>query len=357
MEAKLRDVGKGIARISARAMRELGVEPGDIIEIRGRGVTAAKVLRAYPGDEHTPDIIRIDGYIRRNAGVSVNDYVVVKKAVVHPAQSVHLAPGEPELRIRPDSDFVNFLRNRLLNMPFCEGNSVPIPLMGSVIVFEAIRTTPKGIVVVTPRTAIRLVPRTERAVGIPRVTYEDIGDLHEAIERIREMVELPLRHPELFQRLGIDPPKGVLLYGPPGCGKTLLAKAVANETDAAFLAINGPEIMSKYYGESEARLREIFERARQNAPAIIFIDEIDAIAPKRSEVTGEVERRVVAQLLTLMDGLQTREGVIVIAATNRPEALDPALRRPGRFDREIEIPVPDRNGRKEILMVHTRGMP
>jgi transitional endoplasmic reticulum ATPase len=262
------------------------------------------------------------------------------------------------MRLNVDDDFTNFVKNRLMERTLVEGDTTLVMMLGHAIPFTVSKTRPHGIVKVTTETRLTILnePAPE-AKGLPRTTYEDIGGLHEEIQRVREMVELPLRHPELFQRLGIEPPKGVLLHGPPGCGKTLLARAVANESEANFYSINGPEIMSKFYGESEARLREIFQQAQQNAPSIIFIDELDAIAPKREEVTGEVERRVVAQLLALMDGLSGRGNVIVIGATNRPGALDPALRRPGRFDREIEIGVPDKQGRYEVLQIHTRGMP
>jgi transitional endoplasmic reticulum ATPase len=262
------------------------------------------------------------------------------------------------MRLNVDQDFTNFVKNRLMERTFVEGDTTLVMMLGHAIPFTVTKSRPHGIVRIAKNTNLQILnePAPE-AKGVPRTTYEDIGGLHEEIQRVREMVELPLRHPELFQRLGIDPPKGVLLHGPPGCGKTLLARAVANESEANFFSINGPEIMSKFYGESEARLREIFQQAQQNSPSIIFIDELDAIAPKREEVTGEVERRVVAQLLALMDGLSGRGNVIVIGATNRPQALDPALRRPGRFDREIEIGVPDKQARHEILQIHTRGMP
>jgi len=280
---------------------------------------------------------------------------------VHPAKvktalTITLAPVD--MRLNVDEDFTNFVKNRLMERTLVEGDTTLVMMLGHAIPFTVSKTRPHGIIKVTAETRLTILnePAPE-GKGLPRTTYEDIGGLHEEIQRVREMVELPLRHPELFQRLGIDPPKGVLLHGPPGCGKTLLARAVANESEANFFSINGPEIMSKFYGESEARLREIFQQAQQNAPSIIFIDELDAIAPKREEVTGEVERRVVAQLLALMDGLSSRGNVIVIGATNRPSALDPALRRPGRFDREIEIGVPDKQGRYEILQIHTRGMP
>ncbi len=354
-EAKQRDVGRGKARIDQRTMDILGVMAGDILEIRGKRVTSAIAWPAYPEDQGT-DIIRIDGLIRKNANVSLNDYVIVRKANVQNAQYVTLAPVD--VRIEFDPDFTNFVKSRLLEMPLVQGDVVLLSVFGNAMPFTVVRTKPSGIVKVTPATTFQVLsePAPEKK-GIPRVTYEDIGGLKEEVQRIREMVELPLRHPELFQRLGIEPPKGVLLYGPPGCGKTLLAKAVANETNANFKLINGPEIMSKFYGQSEERLREIFREASENAPSIIFIDEIDAIAPKREEVIGEVEKRVVAQLLSLMDGLQSRGNIIVIGATNVPNILDPALRRPGRFDREIEIGVPDKDGRYEILLIHTRGMP
>ncbi len=354
-EARDRDVGYGIARINQRTMRKLGVSTGDVIEIIGRRRTAARVWRAYQ-DDQDEDIIRIDGITRENAGVSLGDYVTVRKADVKDAVSVTIAPTNVRFR-DVERGTEELIRDRLVNRPLVEGDIVRVPFAYRPLTFSVVRTRPRGIVRVTYRTRLKVLPEPVEGIRVPRVTYEDIGDLEEAIQKIREMVELPLRHPELFQRLGIEPPKGVLLYGPPGCGKTLLARAVSNESDAAFYAINGPEIMSKYYGESEARLREIFEKAEKNAPAIIFIDELDAIAPKREEVTGEVERRVVAQLLALMDGLKGRGQVIVIGATNRINAIDPALRRPGRFDREIEIGVPDRNGRLEILQIHTRGMP
>ena len=350
-----RDVGRGIARIDSAAMKAIGVTVGDVIEIIGKKSTAAKAWPAYPEDQGL-GLIRIDGFIRKNCGVSINEFVTVRKANVSYAKSVKLAPVD--IRISVDSDFVRFVKDRLIDRPCTRGDTILITMLGHSVPFTVVNTRPSGIVKIAPTTEITILSEPVPELEITtRTTYEDIGGLDEAIRRIREMVELPLRHPEIFQRLGIDPPKGVLLHGPPGCGKTLLARAVANESDANFYAINGPEIMSKFYGESEARLRKTFEEAERNAPSIIFIDEIDAIAPKRSEVTGEVERRVVAQLLALMDGLKGRGNVIVIGATNRPEALDPALRRPGRFDREIEIGIPDRDGRLEILQIHTRGMP
>ncbi len=354
-EARQRDVARGKARISNEAMQALGISAGDIVEIKGKRATAAVAWPAYPEDQDKA-IIRIDGLIRRNAGAALNEYVAVRKTDVKTGQSVTLAPLD--MRLNVDDDFMNFVKSRLTEMPIVEGDTLFLTILGSAIPLTVVRTRPHGIVKIVDTTSLQVMsePAAEKK-GIPRVTYEDIGGLHEEIQRIREMVELPLRHPELFQRLGIEPPKGVLLMGPPGCGKTLLAKAVANESDANFFSINGPEIMSKFYGESEARLREIFQKAQESSPGIIFIDEIDAIAPKREEVTGEVERRVVAQLLALMDGLETRGNVIVIGATNMPNILDPALRRPGRFDREVEIGVPDKKGRYEILQIHTRGMP
>ncbi|NIP67442.1 CDC48 family AAA ATPase [Candidatus Bathyarchaeota archaeon] len=354
-DARQRDVGRGIARIDQSAMKKLGISAGDVVEINGKRKTAAIAWPAYSEDQNK-SLIRIDGFTRKNAGVAMNEYVVVQPAKVKDATSVVLAPID--MRLNVDQDFTNFVKNRLMERTFVEGDSTLVMMLGHAIPFTVTKTRPHGIVRMTYDTNLQILnePAPE-ARGMPRTTYEDIGGLHEEIQRIREMVELPLRHPELFQRLGIEPPKGVLLHGPPGCGKTLLARAVANESEANFFSINGPEIMSKFYGESEARLREMFEQAEKNSPSIIFIDELDAIAPKREEVTGEVERRVVAQLLALMDGLAGRGNVIVIGATNRVNALDPALRRPGRFDREIEIGVPDRNARYEILQIHTRGMP
>ncbi len=355
-DARQRDVGRGIARIDQKTMQKLGLSAGDVIEIVGKRTTAAIAWPAYSEDQDR-GIIRIDGYTRKNAGVAINEYVVVKPAKVRDAANVVLAPVD--MRLNVDEDFTNFVKNRLMERTFVEGDTTLVMMLGHAIPFNVTKTRPHGIVRITYETNLQILnePVPEAKVGVPRTTYEDIGGLQDEIQRIREMVELPLRHPEIFQRLGIEPPKGVLLHGPPGCGKTLLARAVANESEANFFSINGPEIMSKFYGESEARLREIFQQAQQNSPSIIFIDELDAIAPKREEVTGEVERRVVAQLLALMDGLSGRGNVIVIGATNRPSALDPALRRPGRFDREIEIGVPDKPGRYEILQIHTRGMP
>ncbi|RLE76959.1 MAG: AAA family ATPase [Thermoprotei archaeon] len=354
-EAKHRDVGRGIVRLDRESMRRLDIEAGDVVEIVGSKRTVAIAWPGYMEDEGK-GIIRMDGYIRKNAGVSIGDRVTVRRAVVRPATRVVLAPTEAT---RFDPGFSQYVKRHLIGRPVSRGDTIVVPVLGMALslVVVSVQPTPIAQIYDMTEVVIREEPVREVELAIPRITYEDIGDLEEAKQKIREMIELPLKHPELFRRLGIEPPKGVLLHGPPGCGKTLLAKAVANESGAHFIAINGPEIMSKYYGESEARLREVFREAQENAPAIIFIDEIDAIAPKREEVTGEVEKRVVAQLLALMDGLQSRGQVIVIAATNRPDALDPALRRPGRFDREIAIGVPDKRARKEILQVHTRNMP
>ncbi|MGC8953561.1 MAG: CDC48 family AAA ATPase [Desulfurococcus sp.] len=357
-EARQRDVGRKIARIDRETMDKLGVSPGDFIEVIGpKGSDVVKVWQAYPEDEGA-GLIRIDGMVRKKLGVSPGDYVTVRPISVEPAVKVTIAPiGELPVY----GDLSGYIKRQIIGNPVKRGDIIEISLYGMLLRFAVISTQPSTIVYITEHTYIEV--RTEPVrpevlgEGIPKVTWEDIGDLDEVKQKIREIVELPLKYPELFEHLGIEPPKGILLYGPPGTGKTLLAKALANEIGAYFVTINGPEIMSKFYGESEERLRKIFEEAQANAPAVIFIDEIDSIAPKREEVTGEVEKRVVAQLLTLMDGLKERGKVIVIGATNRPDALDPALRRPGRFDREIEIPPPDKRARREILAVHTRNMP
>ncbi|MCD6443783.1 CDC48 family AAA ATPase [Candidatus Bathyarchaeota archaeon] len=353
-EAHGRDVGRGIARIDPKVMEKAGLTTGDVVEIAGKRRTVAIVWPGYPED-YGRGLIRIDGYIRQNAGVSIDEKVTVKKVEAKKAARITLAPREPLRILGAEEYLLQLLEGRVVT----RGDNIPIGIMGRKIELTVISVQPPApAVIITPETRIVISEGKLEAVReVPRVTYEDIGGLSDAIRKIREMVELPLKYPELFERLGVEAPKGVLLYGPPGTGKTLLAKAVANETNAAFFSISGPEIMSKYYGESEERLREIFRQAEENAPSIIFIDEIDAIAPKREEVTGEVEKRVVSQLLALMDGLKPRGRVVVIGATNRPNALDPALRRPGRFDREIEIGVPNKQGRLEILQIHTRGMP
>jgi len=362
VEAALKDdVGLSKARLSTKARRALNVSPGDIIGIKGKKLTAAVVWRARPEDEGK-DIIRIDGLIRKNAQVSIGDKVEVFRADVKNADAVIIAPALKEMpRIQFATGIETFIKRALLKRPVHKGDTIFIPgiaLQGNTLPFKVLNTSPRGIVQIGIDTKIKV---SEEPVGeetaISQVTYEDIGGLKEELARVREIIELPLKHPELFERLGIRPPKGVLLYGPPGTGKTLIAKAVANESGATFVSIQGPEIMNKFYGQSEENLRMKFREAEKNPPAIIFIDEIDSIAPKRDEIKGEVERRVVAQLLTLMDGLEERGKVIVIGATNRVDDLDPALRRPGRFDREIEIGVPDREGREEILKIHTRGMP
>jgi len=353
-EARSRDVGRGIARLDPEVMEKLGLTPGDVVEISGKRRTVAICWPGYSEDAGK-GIIRIDGYTRNNAGVSIDEKVTVRKVEAKKATKITLAPTEP-LRIEGAEDYLaQLLEGRVVT----RGDNIPIGIMGRKVDLTVTSVQPPApAVIITADTQIVIGEKPAAAVReVPRVTYEDIGGLQEEIRKIREMVELPLKYPELFERLGVEAPKGVLLYGPPGTGKTLLAKAVANETNAAFFSISGPEIMSKFYGESEERLREIFRQAEENAPSIIFIDEIDAIAPKREEVTGEVEKRVVSQLLALMDGLKPRGRVVVIGATNRPNAIDPALRRPGRFDREIEIGVPNKQGRLEILQIHTRGMP
>jgi len=353
-EAYYRDVGRGIARLDPKIMEKMGIQSGDVIEIIGKESVPAIVWPGYPEDRGK-EIIRIDGSIRNNAGVGIDDKVRIKKVTTKPAEKITLAPMEPVRLMGGEAYLLRVLEGR----PVKKGQKIRVEIFGHTLTFVVTATKPAGVVIVSRGTQIDLKekPTEELKRAVPTVTYEDIGGLKRELRLVREMIELPLKHPELFQQVGIDPPKGVLLYGPPGTGKTLIAKAVANEVDAHFITLSGPEIMSKYYGESEQRLREIFEEAKENTPAIIFIDEIDSIAPKREEVTGEVERRVVAQLLALMDGLESRGEVIVIAATNRPDAIDPALRRPGRFDREIEIGVPDRDGRYEILQIHTRSMP
>ncbi|UCE91933.1 MAG: CDC48 family AAA ATPase [Methanobacteriota archaeon] len=356
------EVGLGRARIDSATRKNLGIDVGEIIEIEGKKRTAAKVFRAAHEDEGK-GIIRIDGMIRGNSGISIGEKVSVRKAVSNQAKKVVVAPKIPHgKRVRFGQGVEGLFKKGLLNRAVVKGDEIIIPniaLMGGFLPFVVASTTPSGIVQIGDFTelSVKTEPVEVSVLTRPSVTYEDVGGLEGELQRIREMIELPLKHPEIFSRLGIDPPKGILLYGSPGTGKTLIAKAVANEAGANFFTIQGPEIMSKFYGQSEERLREIFSDAEKNSPSVIFIDEIDSIAPRRDEVQGEVERRVVAQLLTLMDGMTSRGNVIVIAATNREEAIDPALRRPGRFDREIEIGVPTAEGRLEILMIHTRGMP
>ncbi len=352
LEAYTRDVGRGVARIDYDSMDTLNASTGDVIEIKGKRRTVAKCLPLYPSDEGK-GIIRIDGLGRNNSGIAIGDTIAVRKIKAVAAEKVIVAPLEA---IPPIDE--RYLADALESVPLIKGDNVMVPYFGGRLTFQVIGVTPAvDAVLVTQKTVFHIAEKGETLRGVPQVTYEDIGGLTDEIKKVREMIELPLRHPEIFEKLGIEAPKGVLLYGPPGTGKTLLAKAVANESNAHFISISGPEIMSKFYGESEARLREIFKEAREKAPSIIFVDEIDSIAPKREEVTGEVERRVVSQMLSLMDGLEARGKVIVISATNRPNAIDPALRRPGRFDREIEIKVPDKKGRKDILAIHSRNMP
>ena len=352
LEAYTRDVGRGVARIDYDSMDTLNASTGDVIEIKGKRRTVAKCLPLYPSDEGK-GIIRIDGLGRNNSGIAIGDSISVRKIKAVAAEKVVVAPLEA---IPPIDE--RYLADALESVPLIKGDNVMVPYFGGRLTFQVIGVTPAAdAVLVTQKTVFHIAEKGETLRGVPQVTYEDIGGLTDEIKKVREMIELPLRHPEIFEKLGIEAPKGVLLYGPPGTGKTLLAKAVANESNAHFISISGPEIMSKFYGESEARLREIFKEAREKSPSIIFVDEIDSIAPKREEVTGEVERRVVSQMLSLMDGLEARGKVIVISATNRPNAIDPALRRPGRFDREIEIKVPDKKGRKDILAIHSRNMP
>ena len=385
MEALQEDAYKGVARMDTEIMRVLGLRRGDIISITGGKETVAIIDRSYPADVGE-GIIRIDGLIRRNAKTSIGEQVEIKKAKLKSARKISIAPAQQGIMVQGDPEM---FKNGLLGRAVSKGDIISLGgtkrrqnLMGDEmpdifgdiselfgnfnrfsgfqqVKFLVISTSPNQPVIITEDTEIILNSKAVNIAeeAIPDVTYEDIGGLTEEIKKIIEMVELPLKHPEVFDRLGIKPPKGILLYGPPGTGKTLLAKAVANESEANFILLNGPEIMSKYYGESEKKIRDLFDGAEKSAPSIIFIDEIDAIAPKREDVQGEVERRVVSQLLTMMDGLNTRGRVIVIGATNRINSIDPALRRPGRFDREVEISVPGRKGRLNILKIHTRMMP
>jgi len=357
--AEQHDVGRKIARVDPDVAERMGISTGDALELSSLGKKS--IVLSWPAKERDrgKGLVRIDGYTRNKLDVGINDTVDVRKVESKVARSITFAPTEPLRIVGAEQYLVEYLNGTLMT----KGDTVPINVMGQRIDLVVISTNPSGPVIVSNSTKITVSEESAKAVqltkegGVPSITYEDIGGIRNEVTRVREMIELPLRHPELFRRLGVEAPKGVLLHGPPGTGKTLLAKAVANETNANFYTIGGPEIMSKFYGESEEKLRNIFEQAEKNAPSIIFIDEIDSIAPKREEVSGEVERRIVSQLLSLMDGMSSRGKVVVIGATNRVNAIDPALRRPGRFDREIEIGVPDRDGRLEILQIHTRGMP
>jgi len=352
-EAKQRDVGKKRARIGPEAMDYLKVTPGDIIDVMGSRSSCA-IVWPVDEDEKFPDIIRIDGQTRKNIGGSLNDIVKVKRVNIKIAKSISLSPLNDTVTI--DKEFTDFVKNRLKGLPISHGDEISVMILGNSMDFKITKTSPKYVVRIDRSTnlTISTEPSVDRKL---RVTYEEVGGLGHEVKAMREIVELPLKHPELFSRLGVEPHSGILLYGPPGCGKTLIAKVLASESEANMFMINGPEIMNKYYGETEAKLRDMFKEAKDNSPSIIFIDEIDAIAPKREEAYGDVEKRVVAQLLALMDGLTDRGNVIVLGATNRPESIDPALRRPGRFDREFEISVPNEDGRLEILLIHTRGMP
>jgi transitional endoplasmic reticulum ATPase len=347
-------VGRGMALVDPKVMRDMDLSTGDVIEIIGKRKSNA-LLWSSQSEDHGKGLIRIDGYTRNNIGVGIDDSVTIRKVAVMKAEQVILAPTEELNIVGLEDHLPELLEGRVVS----KGDVIPLNIMGRRIGFAVTSTLPSDAALLIDNNTdfvIGSVPKTA-AKGVPRISYEDIGGLRNEVQKVREMIELPLRHPEIFERIGIEAPKGVLLHGPPGTGKTLLAKAVANETNAGFYSIGGPEIMSKFYGESEERLREIFKEAEENAPSIIFIDEIDSIAPKREEVSGDVEKRIVSQLLTLMDGIKSRGKLVVIGATNRPNAIDPALRRPGRFDREIEIGIPDESGRLDILQIHTRGMP
>jgi len=357
-EALAKDAGRAIVRIDPEDMKVLNVEVGEILEVEGKRKTAAKGMPCY-AEERGKSIIQMDGISRENALVGLDDKVKIRKIDYKPANRITLSPVTVSSPLKGEKD-TRYIGSLIDSLPVTSGDRIRATLFGSRgYDFKVLDTIPDGVVLINPQTLIRMETKGHGESGPTRISYEDIGGLNSQIQRIREMIELPLRYPEVFERLGIDAPKGVLLYGPPGTGKTLIARAVTNETDAYFTHISGPEIIGKFYGESEARLRSVFEDAQAHTPAIIFIDEIDAIAPKREEMGGEkqVERRVVAQLLALLDGLESRGQIIVIGATNIPNTLDPALRRPGRFDREISIPIPDKNGRLEILQIHTRGMP
>lgn len=350
-EALPKDLGRGLVRMDPEDMKALSLETGDHLEIKGKRTTVGRAMPAYL-DQRGHSRVQMDGTMRANAGTSLDQMVEIRKILFKPASQIVLAPQGITLR---DCD-LDYIGSKVDNLAVVAGDQIQVPLLGTRAAnFKVVTTTPAGPVLINPETRLKFGPSEKEMVKT--LSYEEIGGLKRELHRIREIIELPLRFPEVFERLGIDAPKGVLLFGPPGCGKTLIARAVAHETDAAFFSVNGPEIIHKFYGESEAHLRKIFEEASKKAPSIIFIDEIDSIAPRRDQVVGEVEKRVVAQLLALMDGLNRRQQVIVIAATNIPNSLDPALRRPGRFDREISISIPDRDGRKEILEIHSRGMP
>jgi len=354
LEAKHRDIGKRRARIDSYTMRRLGIETGEVLELEGKRKTA---VTAWTDDSEATktDVIRIDGQTRKNAGVGLNEMLSVHKAISKSAKAVGLTPlGTSTVAF--DKEFCEFVKNRLRGSPVIEGDEISVVILGNPMDFRIEKIAPRSIAKIERNTKLNILAESPQDKK-PRVTYEEVGGLKEQINRLREIVELPLRQPEIFARLGIEPHNGILMYGSPGCGKTLIAKALASESEANFYIVNGPEIVNKYYGETEARLRDIFKEARDTSPSIIFIDEIDAIAPKREEAFGDVEKRVVAQLLALMDGMSERGNVIVLGATNRPESIDPALRRPGRFDTEIEIGVPNAEGRLEILLIHTRGMP
>ena len=352
-EAKQRDIGKKRARIGPDAMDYLQVTPGDVIQINAKRSTCA-IVWPTDEDEKYPDTIRIDGQTRKNLGVALSDVVEINKVTAKSAKSVTLTPIADQVTV--DKEFTDFVKNRLKGLPLSQSDEISVMILGNAMDFKIEKISPKGIVRIERTTNLTILSEVSEDKK-SRITYEQVGGLQEEIKVMREIVELPLRHPELFVRLGIEPHSGILLYGPPGCGKTLLAKVLASESDARMFSINGPEIMNKYYGETEAKLRDIFKEAKENSPSIIFIDEIDAIAPKREEAYGDVEKRVVAQLLALMDGLTDRGNVVVLGATNRPDSVDPALRRPGRFDREMEISVPNADGRLEVMQIHTRGMP
>ena len=352
-EAKQRDIGKKRARIGPDAMDYLQVTPGDVIQISASKSTCA-IVWPTDEDEKYPDTIRIDGQTRKNLGVALSDVVEIKRISTKPAKLVTLMPVSDQVTV--DKEFTDFVKNRLKGLPLSQNDEISVMILGNAMDFKIEKISPKGVARIERSTTLTILSEVSEDKK-SRITYEEVGGLQEEIKVMREIVELPLRHPELFVRLGIEPHSGILLYGPPGCGKTLLAKVLASESEATMYSINGPEIMNKYYGETEAKLRDIFKEAKENSPSIIFIDEIDAIAPKREEAYGDVEKRVVAQLLALMDGLTDRGNVVVLGATNRPDSVDPALRRPGRFDREMEISVPNADGRLEVMQIHTRGMP